>query len=614
MQPLCYYATQEVSKAVFRGKPRDDMKRKMVDLGDQFPGGHRLPRWLLDLGERFLGFHALNTAHAHIDDDWENGSEENFFHLACKYLSLNYDLEGLDNIPKEGPCVIVSNHPHGLSDGLMFGDVAMKVRSDIRIVVNEFLTCVHGMRPYTITVDVYGGDAAKRANMAGMREILKWLREGHCVLVFPSGSAASWSPRDGRIVDDPWQANITAIIRKTGATVVPMHISGHTGRLFQMVTRLSKEHRAPLLPREIKRDGRMRHQIRLGKPIPATSFEILPDDQALSDYFRLCSMLLRYPRDKEVVEQAEAAHRYPVDAPVPAELLDAEVSALPPDCLVYESESSGLQVYAAEAEQIPQMLQEIGVQRELTFRAVGEGTGTACDLDRYDQHYIHLFIWDTRERKLVGAYRIGRTDRIMSEFGVTGIYNSNFFKFKDSAIPVLVQGLEMGRAFIVPEYQRLATSLDTLWMGIGRYLCRHPEYRYLYGTVSISSEYNSLSRSLILSYLQQNVMNNELAEGVKAYFPPTELGLLSEDARLLPTALEDARLLGSLVSELEEDGKSIPVLLRQYLRLGGRMLSFGIDKDFGSTLDCFVLIDLREAPERVLRRYCGKEYVDSLRA
>ncbi len=590
------------------------MKRKMVDLADYLPGGLRLPRWLLNLGERFLGFHALNVAHAHIDEDWEAGCTDNFFRLACKYLNLNYDLSGLDNIPAEGPCVIVANHPHGLSDGLMFGDVAMRVRSDIRIVVNEFLNCVYGMRPYSITVDVYGGDAARRANMAGMREILKWLRGGHCILVFPSGSAASWSPQDGRVIDDPWQANIASLIRKTGATVVPMHISGQTGRLFQLVTRVAKNRRASLLPREIKRDGRMHHSIRLGKPIAPATFALLPNDEALSDYFRLRSMLLRYPAESSCAKQTVPRTFSPVEEPESPEVLEQEINALPPECLYYEVENSGLRVYAADAAQIPHVLHEIGVQRELTFRAAGEGTGTACDLDRYDQHYIHLFTWDSRARRLVGAYRLGRTDAILAEQGIKGIYNSCFFNIGKGALPLLTQGLELGRAFIVPAYQRLATSLDTLWMGIGRFMVTHPQYRYLYGTVSISAEYSILSRSLMLSYLQQNKMDEQLAPHITACNPPTNLGLKSEDARLLPTALEDTRLLSPLVSELEEDGKGIPVLLRQYLRLGGRMAAFNIDENFGSTLDCFVTVDIKQTPERVLQRYCGKEQAKHLRS
>ena len=583
----------------------------MVDLGDQIAGGHLLPQPLLTLGEKLLGLHTLNVAHENIDNEWDAGSKDNFFTLACKHLSLNYDLTGLEHIPAEGPCVVVCNHPHGMSDGIMFGDVVMRVRKDIRIVVNEFLNCVRGMREYEITVDVYGGEAAKRANMAGMREILRWLREGHCILVFPSGSAATFSWQDKRVIDDPWQVNIASLIRKTGATVVPMHISGRTGIFFQVVSMISRGLRANFLPREIMRDGRMRHKISLGPAIPPTAYAGLESDEALSDFLRLRSMLLRYERRAlPLSTAAQHAEPAPLAESDPAELLQAELDNLPEDDFCYSTGS--LSVYATEASRIPRLLREIGIQRERTFRAVGEGTGTPCDLDEFDKHYIHLIMWDNSEKRLAGAYRIGRTDKILAEHGgIRGIYNSSFFRFGSRVQKVLTRGLEMGRAFITPEYQRLAASLDTLWMGIGRYLNKHPEYRFLYGTVSISPEYSPASRSLILSFLREKCMHAELASDVRAYYPPKELGLLSEDARLLARALPDAKLLAATVNDLEGGARSIPVLLKQYLRLGGRMLSFGIDESFGCTLDCLVLVNLDDTPDRVRRRYRGKEYCDA---
>ncbi|MBQ4613988.1 MAG: lysophospholipid acyltransferase family protein [Akkermansia sp.] len=581
------------------------MRQKMADLADQIKGGHKLPQWLINWGERKLGLHALNVAHAKIEDDWEAGSTDNFFKLACKYLSLNYDLEGLENIPKEGPCVIVSNHPHGMSDGLMFGDIAMKVREDVRIVVNEWLHCVRGMRPYQIKVDVYGGEAAKRANMAGMREILKWLREGHCILVFPSGSAASYSHRDRRVIDDPWQANIAAIIRKTKATVVPMHIAGRTGIFFQIISTIAKGIRANFLAREILRDGRMRHTIKLGKPITAHTIGLLESDESVSDYLRLQSMLLRYPNKHD--GPSTSTPKQPVAPNIPTEQLSAEIAALPADTLYYSNNTSGMEVYAVTAQQIPHIMQEMGIERERTFRAAGEGTGTAMDLDDYDEHYIHLIMWDSRAKKLAGAYRIGLTDEIIAKKGIKGVYNAAFFHFDPELVETLKKGLEMGRAFIVPEYQRLATSLDTLWMGIGQFLNRHPRYRYLYGTVSVSQDYTHTSRALILSYLKEHEMHPEYADFVRAFTPPKKYELLSEDARLLPAGMPDIRLLSASVSSIEPDNKSIPVLLRQYLRLGGKMLSFGIDNDFGGTLDCLVLVDLALTPERILKRYCGNK-------
>ncbi|MBR5886994.1 MAG: lysophospholipid acyltransferase family protein [Akkermansia sp.] len=582
-------------------------REKITDLTKLIKGGDKLPAWLVLWAEKKLGLHALNVAHNKVEDDWDNGSTDNFFKLACKHLNLNYELSGLENIPKEGPCVIVSNHPHGMSDGLMFGDIAMKVRSDIRIVVNEFLQCVRGMVPYEIMVDVYGGEAAKRANMAGMREILRWLKAGHCILVFPSGSAATYSHKDRRVIDDPWQANIASLIRKTGATVVPMHISGRTGIFFQLISIINKGIRSNFLAREILRDGRMQHIIRLGKAITPATIAMTENDQNLSDFLRLSSMLQRYPQTASAPATTTRL-MLDVEPSVPTDELLAEIEALPADCL-YAETTSGLKVYAVEAPQIPKLLREIGIQREHTFRAVGEGTGNSIDLDAYDNTYTHLVMWDSKANRLAGAYRMGRTDKLLQSEGAKGIYNSLFFQFSNKILQLLTHGLEMGRAFICKEYQRHPASLDTLWMGIGHYLARHPEYRYLYGTVSISNEYTPASRALMLTYLQTLCMHEELKEETTALNPPTNIGLLSEDARLVPTALTELRLLSGLVSDLEPDGKSIPVLLRQYLRLGGRMLSFGIDDDFGSTLDCLVLVDMAKAPQRILDRYCGKDYV-----
>ncbi len=582
------------------------MKAKIMDLAEYVPGGHMWPGWLLNIGERILGFHTFNVAHSKVEEELEAGSSENFFRLACKYLPLNYEVTGIENIPAEGACVIVSNHPHGMSDGLMIGDIAMKVRSDVRIVVNDFLHCVRGMRPYQITVDVYGGEAAKRANMSGMREMLKWLKDGHCLILFPSGSAASWSKEDGRVIDDPWQVNMASIIRKMQVPVIPMHFSGQNGPLFQMVTCLCKEKRSALLPREIKRDRRTLHHARVGKMIPASRMELLPDDASLTDFLRLNSMLLRYPEAAANQTSKQARPMVPVDSPESPEILQQEIDSLPADeHLLYTHSSTGLQIITAKGKQIPHLLHEIGVQREITFRAVGEGSGLACDTDPYDQYYDHLIMWDPAEKRIAGAYRMGRTDEIVTSMGSTGIYNSEFFTLGNEFVNHVKNGLEMGRAFITAPYQKHPASLDTLWMGIGRFVLKYPQYRYLYGTVSVSSDYSVRSRALILEYLQCHGMNKELARHVTAKTPPSGMNLLSEDARLIPTALGDLRLLSAMVSDLEPDGRSIPVLLRQYLRLGGEMISFNVDSEFGDTLDCLVLVDLHQAPDRLMTRYCG---------
>lgn len=580
----------------------------MIDLKEQLGGKTCLPKFLLHWGEQILGFDFLNRAHYSIDEDWDNGSTENFFRLACKYNHLHYDINegGLENIPKEGACVIVCNHPHGFSDGLMFGDVAMKVRSDVRIVVNEFLDCVFGMRPYSIKVDVYGGKEAMRANMTSMRDMLKWLREGHCLLVFPSGSVASYSHQDKRVIDDPWQTNIASIIRKTKATVVPMHISGRTSLFFQALTVLSKKNRGSFIPREILRDRHHRHRITLGNAISPTLLSTMETDEQLSDYLRLRSSLLSYLPVEEAKKPAETRQLAPIAPSMPADAIIAEIEALGEDSIYYRGESSGLIVYMAQAHQIPTLMQEIAIQREIIFRSVGEGTGRSFDRDEFDEYYGQLILWDSNKKCLAGAYRMGFTDQIVKERGVKGLYASSFYKIDEQATEILCQGLDMGRAFIMPEYQRIPSSLDTLWMGIGHYMTRH-NYRYLYGMVSVSAQYSHLSRSCIRSFMEENKFNAQVAKGIQALAPADGIELRSEDRRLLPTALRETKQLSQLVTELEENNQSIPVLLKHYLRLHGTAIGFSLDEDFGNTLDCFILVDMKHAPERLKKRYLGED-------
>ncbi len=590
------------------------MKKKIYDLNELLGGKVRLPQWLANMGERALGLDYLNEAHRNIESDWAQGDENNFFALACKHFNLQYDLnEGaLDHIPKQGACVIVANHPHGLSDGIMFGDIAMKVRSDIRIVVNEFLEAIDGMRPYTISVDVYGGDKAKRANMSAMRDLIKWLRAGHCVLVFPSGSVSTYSRGDKCVIEDPWQTNMISVIRKTNAQVVPLHISGRTSPFFQFISRIHKPVRGNFLPREISRDGRTRHDIRIGATISPTMHDTYSSDESLTDYLKLRTLLLAYSTKADSHDmQSRSSQFSELAEDIAQQSLYEEISKLPEDALYYEGSSTGLQIYVAQADEIPLVMQQIAIERERTFRAVGEGTGDSFDRDEYDEYYHHLFMWDSKKQRLAGAYRMGLTDKILEKHGIKGIYNGQFFRFDEKMQPVLAQGIEMGRAFLTADYQGLAASLDTLWMGIGRYALRHPQYRYLYGTVSISPEYSLCARALMHSYLQVHEMQEEYAPHVSALYPPRQERLLPSEEAMLKTTITDMKQLTKLISDMEGKDVAVPILLKHYMRLAGKMLSFGIDESFGNTLDCLVLVDLEKTPARILRRYQGLTNTDS---
>ena len=591
---------------------------KMVDIRDILDENTRLPALVAASAEKLLGLERLNKAYDKIVRDKESGSQENFFQLASRQLNLKLQLRpgDLENIPKKGPVVVVANHPHGLSDGIMFGELLTRVREDVRILVNEQLSLCGELDPWLIKVDVYEDENARRKNLSGMRKMISWLRQGGVLGIFPAGTVSSFSLAHKRVTDDPWNANIAAIIRMTKATVVPVYFPGRNSLLFQGISLINRKARVAFLPREVGRDGRRTHRIVVGKPIPFSQLGQYDSDEAIVSHLRLRTYLLGKSYEKSrrphVHKKDRKAKMTALTSPVSVQDMQAEIDALPPECLHARQENGDWDVYVADALQIPNILIEIGRLREYTFRQVGEGSGNACDLDTYDNHYKHLFLWDRTHQKIVGAYRMGETDKILARYGVKGLYNGEYFSFSPAALRVLDRSLEMGRAFIVPEYQKRPLALGFIWEGIGQFMARNHHYRYLFGTVSISRDYTNLSRALIVSYLKAHEMEPVLVNEVRAYNPPRKADLKRSESCILPLGLADAQGLSQLVADIEEDGKGIPVLLRQYLKLNGKILSFSVDKHFGDVLDCLILVDIFKTPERSIKRYLGKDAYEQL--
>jgi putative hemolysin len=207
---------------------------------------------------------------------------------------------------------------------------------------------------------------------------------------------------------------------------------------------------------------------------------------------------------------------------------------------------------------------------------------------------------------VVGAYRIGRADEVLAKRGVPGLYTSSLFKFNRDFIDRMGPALEMGRSFIRQEYQGRATTLALLWRGIGEYLVRHPAYKVLFGPVSISRSYQSASMRLMVDYLQRTRGDAGFAALVKGRNPPAG-HLNDEESRALEALVEDEDDISLLISELEDDNKGMPVLLRYYLRLGARVLSFNVDPAFGNCVDGLVVVDLRKTEAKLLKRFMGEE-------
>jgi putative hemolysin len=266
-------------------------------------------------------------------------------------------------------------------------------------------------------------------------------------------------------------------------------------------------------------------------------------------------------------------------------------------------------VYYARSRQIPSLLREIGRLREISFREVGEGSGKARDLDRFDEYYLHLFVWDHDQQRLVGAYRLGRTDSILRRHGIEGLYTSTLFRFGADLLGQVGPCIEMGRSFVRTEYQKQFTPLMLLWTGIAHYAAAHPRYRCLFGPVSISNDYHSVSKQLLVSFLRTNRFLPDLARMVAPRHPPGSALRSDQDTTLVATCVHRIEDVDELVREVEMDRRNMPVLLRQYLRLNGKLLGFNIDPQFGDVLDGLILVDLTQVERAILQRYMGRENV-----
>lgn len=294
-------------------------------------------------------------------------------------------------------------------------------------------------------------------------------------------------------------------------------------------------------------------------------------------------------------------------------LFAREISRLPPDQVLYSS--GPYQVIWALQGQAPHLVQEIGRLREVNFRAVGEGTGHAIDLDRYDAHYVHLFVWEREEKRVLGAYRLGKTDVILAAHGRSGLYSDTLFHFSDDFLDFMREALEMGRSFVDLGYRRHTRVLALLWRGIGQIVALEPKYHRLFGPVSVSALYNEASRSLIATQLMNGPFRHEWSE----YVLPLR-SVAPRSTTLTMTALSDeptvprgdfgavsVHSLNARVAELESDGKGLPTLVKDYIKLGGRFLAFSIDPNFGDALDGLVAVDLLTTESRLLDLYMGHD-------
>jgi putative hemolysin len=550
--------------------------------------------------DRVLGLAVLRDLHEH--GDWSSGA--GFAADALRTLDVTLDVTGpLAAAPSAGPLLVVSNHPFGCLDGLAVVAAMRRVRPDVKVLANRWLTAVPGMRPMLVGVELFG-PTARAVNAAPLRAALAWLRRGGCLVVFPAGEVATRVTPDGALsIDGPWHSHVGVLAAKSGADVLPVLVPGANRTRFRLAGLVHPLLRTALLPRELLARRGTRVRVIVGESIEASVVARLPaDDRAAYLKARTYLLAPSVTSSRGAARVACLAAQDVAPAQDPAAVA-ADVAALPPDRVL--AEAGHLRVYCAEAAELPHALPEIGRLRETTFRAAGEGTGRAADLDAFDAHYRHLFLWDAARSRVAGAYRLAVTTDVLPAHGPEGLYTRTLFRYDGRLLDQIGPALELGRSFVCDEYQRGFAPLLTLWRGIGAFVARRPEIRRVFGAVSISSRYDSLSRQLLVRFLSSAARRHRASRLVEPLRPLVPAP--GHEAMLESAAVTSLEGVASLLAAIEPDGKSVPVLVRQYLNLNARLLAFSVDPSFGDALDGLMLADLLDVPRPMLDRLMGRE-------
>ena len=546
--------------------------------------------WAASTAERLTGLAALQPLYAELP---ENLAPAAFVRAALQRLNVQVHLASgpLDAVPATGPVVLVCNHPYGAADGLVLADLLLARRPDLLLLANHLLRRLPQLAPLIAPVDVFRSGAS----LGGVRAALRHLEDGGALLLFPAGEVSRLDWRERRVTDRPWADSAALLARRTGAAVVPLHIEGQARWPSLFAGAVHPRLRTLCLARDLLQQRNSTVRVHLGEAIPAAELaRLAPPSQTA--YLRLLSeSLVQRPASAASI----ASTPVPVADAEPAELLEQELAALPSECLLVRQ--TDFTVALAKAASIPATLREIGRLRELSFRAVQEGTGTARDLDPFDADYQHLYVWHHPTRQLVGAYRLGFTQTLSALRGVEALYTRTLFRYDPALLQHLGPSIELGRSFVVPAWQRNFRALRLLWSGIAAVLDARPEIRCLFGPVSISASYSPLARALMETALNVHHGDPRLQALVSPRTPSRDRSA-RRDTRPLIAALSDPALLSRVVARLDR-GSGLPVLLRHYLDLKGRFAGFNVDADFGDTLDGLVFVRVADIPAAVRAKF-----------
>jgi putative hemolysin len=514
--------------------------------------------------------------------------------------------EDLKRLPKDGAYITISNHPLGGIDGILLLKLMLEQREDFKIIANFLLHRIEPMKPYIMPVNPFEDRKDVRSSVTGFKNSLLHLKEGKPLGIFPAGEVSTY--RDGKlVVDKPWEEAAMKLVKKAEVPIVPIYFHAKNSKLFYKLSQISDTFRTAKLPSELLTQKRRLIKVRIGRPISVKDQKEYGTLIGFSEFLRRKTyMLSKTFEDKQKkLNNFSSTLKVPklpkkIVTPIKTEIMIKEIEDLKEgDYRLLKSKN--YEVYMAPASKLPNILREIGRLREITFREVGEGTNEAIDLDTFDTYYHHMFLWDDEKKLLAGAYRMGLGSKIFEKYGINGFYLQDLFRFEPELYKMMSHSIELGRAFIIKEFQQRPMPLFLLWKGIVHTTLRFPEHKYLIGGVSISNQFSNFSKSLMIEFMKSHYYDPYVAQYVH---PKKEFKVKLKDADkdfVFDATEADLQKFDKIIDELEPGSLRMPVLLKKYIKQNCKLIGFNVDPLFNNAVDGLMYIRIADLPESTVR-------------
>jgi putative hemolysin len=520
-------------------------------------------------------------------------------------IKFEIPAEDLKRLPKEGAYITISNHPLGGIDGILLLKLMLEREPNFKIIANFLLHRIEPMKKYIMPVNPFENHKDAKSSVIGIKETLRHLSDGKPLGMFPAGEVSTY--RDGKlVVDKIWEEGAIKVIRKAQVPVVPIYFHAQNSKLFYTLSKINDTLRTAKLPSELLTQKDRVIKVRIGKPIPVAEQNEHQSIEDYSEFLRKKTYMLANSFNDENKQFISVPNlkipKSPKQIATPAnqEKMIAEVITLRnADCRLLQSKN--YEVFFTEADKIPNILHEIGRLREVTFREVGEGTNESIDLDKYDQYYHHMFLWDEETKQIAGAYRMGLGSEIFPKYGMEGFYLNDLFRFETELHDMMKQSIEMGRAFIIKDYQQKPMPLFLLWRGIIHTTLHYPEHKFLLGGVSISNQFTDFSKSLMIEFMKSNYYDPYIAQYVH---PKKEFKVRLKDADkdfIFDEAEADLNKFDKIIDELEPGNLRLPVLIKKYIKQNARLVAFNVDPLFNNAIDGLMYIRIADIPESTMK-------------